>query len=750
MKKVIIAGILSLTAVTVKAQDSDRLYSQLAYKEAIKEYLDELKSNPNDGAAMYNLATAHRLNNETGEAQKWYERAVKYSGNKDAAFYYAQMLLMNGRTTQAKQWFRNYQSTVVGDEAAWLESYLELCDNVSSGKVRAKNFEVLPVVFNSKDLDFSPMYINNDLAFVSNRDERRGSKMYSDAWTDDGYTDIFVTNEASGYTVHPLSRKLNTTLHEGSGVFDEQNGVFYYTANNVQKYKQRIDDESNVRLQIYAALQVDSTWQKGEKLNFNRDAYSYCHPAVSKDGQTMIFASDQPGGYGGMDLWMVKKEGDHWSTPKNLGERVNTPGNEVFPFLESDGSLYFASNYHPGYGGLDVFKSQMGSQVWSIPENLGVPLNSSKDDFGLITKNQLQTGYLSSNRGGGDDIYAFTFKGSEWMEVSVINCLTGEPIANAEVNVKVGDQRLYQLESNERGMVQFKPINGYTSYVVTASSPEYSNSEDCPGFASVSVQQPGSVILGLQQGDPLPLANTGLNLCGTVINGECNYLLSNTEVTIIDLCEGKEYKVRSNDQGKFDFPLKKDCKYRIEIQREYFDPVVTMFETNEEMSDCYEMDVKLNSNVDLRDPANGFDGGDQILLTSGAVIELYNVYFDLDKFNIRRDAEKELNWVKNILASNPDIVVEIGAHTDARATDEYNDELSENRARSVRKWLIKNGIDASRLKFKGYGETELKNDCGNGVDCSDVEHQRNRRVEFTILQMNGEVIVSKEWEMYKR
>lgn len=731
------------------AQNSDQLYDQLAYQEAIEEYKSLLKKDPTDGQAMYNLANAHRLNNETGEAERWYAKSIEFSGNKDAVFYYAQMLLMNGKPWEAKESFIHYQNTVVGDELNWLDSYVQLCNNVATGNMTVKNYEVLPVLFNSKELDFSPMYFYDDLAFVSNRDERKGAALYSDAWTSNGYTDLFVTNASSGYKVSPLSKKLNSTLHEGSGVLDTVNTIFYYTANNVTKFRQRIDEESNVRLQLFQTTQEDGKWLKGEKLSFNQDGYSYCHPALSSDGKTMIFASDRPGGFGDMDLWMTTKSGDSWSAPKNLGERINTPGNEVFPFMESDGTLYFASNYHPGYGGLDIFKATKGAQIWSIPENLGIPLNSSKDDFGLITKDGIVSGYLSSNRTGEDDIYSFGYLGAQYVNVQVINCITNEPIPSAEVTVNTGGDNVYQLEADDNGTVQFKPLSGITDYDVLAYKSGFSNSDDCPGQATISTLDPETIIIGMHEGGPLPAASN-LNICGTVINGECNYLLPNTEVTIIDLCEGAKYTVRTDAQGNFNFPLKENCKYRVEVRRDYFDPVVTMFETKEGMTDCYEVNVKLKSNVDLRDPANGFEGGNQILLTSGAVIELYNVYFDLDKFFIRKDAEKELNWVKSILDSNPDIIVEIGAHTDSRATDEYNDELSDNRAKSVRSWMIENGVDASRLKYKGYGETQLKNECANGVDCSDMEHQRNRRVEFKILQMNGDVIISKEWEMYKR
>lgn len=732
-----------------QAQDGETLYSQLAYQEAIEKYEAKLKKDSEDTRAIYELATAYRLNNETGKAEQWYEKAVQYSGVKDVSFYYAQMLLMNGKPAKAKQWFVNYQSTLVGDEAQWVEEYVRLCSSVENGTVDIKNYEVKPVIFNSKELDFSPMYFKENLAFVSNRDGRKGARNLNDSWTSSGYTDLFIANAENGYKVSTFSKKINTSLHEGSGVYDESNKTFYFTGNNVYKWREQEDEERNIRLQLYKTLEEGDSWAKPQRLNFNNDNYSYCHPTLSKDGSKMIFASDQPGGYGGMDLWMVEKKGDSWSVPINMGDKINTPGNEVFPFMSEDEVLYFASNYHPGYGGLDVFETKSNGLGWSKPLNVGIPVNSSKDDFGLITKDGLVSGYLSSNRGGEDDIFSFKHQGVKWLDVQVINCITNKPIEAALVTVQSKDNLIYQLESDKEGRVRFEPINGITEYTVSATSVDYSTSDECPGLAAVSSLKPGSVVLGLMEGDPLP-EGTDLNLCGTVINKECNYLLPNTEVTIINLCEGTKHRVTTDQEGRFNFPLKENCKYRVEVKKQYFDPVVVSFETKGEVDDCFKLNVELKSNVDLRDPALGYEGGDQILLSSGAIIELYNVYFDLDKYTIRKDALKELNWVKSILEDNADIVVEIGAHTDARATDNYNATLSDNRANEVRRWLIKNGINPNRLKHKGYGETQLKNECADGVSCSDMQHQRNRRVEFKVLQMNGEVVVSKEWQVYKR
>ena len=736
-------------ALCTQAQNGETLYNQLAYQDAINKYETQLKKKSGDANTMYQLATAYRLNNETGEAEKWYEQTVQYSGTKEASFYYAQMLLMNGKPKKAKKWFVNYQTTLVGDEAEWVEEYVKLCNNVENGSVDIKNYEVMPVIFNSNSLDFSPIYFKEKIAFVSNREGRKGARNYNDAWTSNGYTDLFLTDLVNGSSVTTFSKKLNTPLHEGSAVYDDQNKVFYYTGNNAAKGRQREDSDNNIRLQLFSATELGDTWDKPVKLNFNNDNYSYCHPALSADGKKMIFASDQPGGYGGMDLWMVEKSGESWSAPKNLGSTINTSGNEVFPFITTQDLLYFASNYHPGYGGLDIFQSTNNGLVWTQPLNVGIPINSSKDDFGLITKDDLVSGYLSSNRGGEDDIFSFKHQGVKQLNIQIINCITKEPIESALVTVQGNDQLIYQLESDADGKVHFAPINGISEYTVSASSVDYSTSDDCPGLATISALKPGLVILGLREGDPMP-ETTNLNLCGTVINKECNFLLPNTEVTIINLCNGTKHRVTTNKDGQFDFPLQKNCKYRVEVKKQYFDPVVTMFETKEGIVDCFDLPIELKSNVDLRDPSLGFDGGNQILLTSGAVIELYNVYFDLNKFDIRRDAIKELNWIKSILEDNPDIIVEIGAHTDARATYEYNITLSENRAKAIKTWLIKNDIDASRLKFKGYGETLLKNECTDGISCSEMEHQRNRRVEFRILQMNGKMVVSKEWQQYQR
>jgi len=157
----------------------------------------------------------------------------------------------------------------------------------------------------------------------------------------------------------------------------------------------------------------------------------------------------------------------------------------------------------------------------------------------------------------------------------------------------------------------------------------------------------------------------------------------------------------------------------------------------------------MNSLIDLRDPSSGYAGADRILLQEGAVVDLYNVYFDLDKYNIRADAEPELEWVLELMNRFPDMTVEISAYTDSRATDMYNKTLSNNRARSVRQYLINRGIAAKRITYIGYGETRLKNECADDVECTELQHQRNRRVEFKVTKFDGEAIVSKEWSAYK-
>ena len=379
---------------------------------------------------------------------------------------------------------------------------------------------------------------------------------------------------------------------------------------------------------------------------YNSDNFSVGHPAISADGTKLIFSSNMPGGSGQSDLYISERINGEWQKPINLGAEINTFGNEVFPFLANDSTLFFSSDGHEGYGGLDIFESNMVNGKWTTPWNLKLPLNSPYDDFSIVFNRNLTDGFFSSNRPGGlgsDDIYVF---------------------------------RKYHRT---------------------------------PGVQVP--EKPKEVI---------PL------ISGLVKDKKTLAPLDSATVFLLNKQTGEVLVLKTNRDGYFEAPIVKGVTYIAKAMKSnYFDDCLSIIIPTDEAS------VKIKTPKDLL--------LDKYALNKTFVIE--NIYYDLDKWFIRDDAKPSLNKLVGLLNQYP-INVEIGSHTDSRASAKYNIQLSQKRADAAVKYLISKGIDAKRLTYKGYGETMLINRCADGVKCTEAEHQANRRTEFKITSINTSVVRS--------
>ncbi|HQZ26383.1 MAG TPA: OmpA family protein, partial [Flavobacterium sp.] len=390
-------------------------------------------------------------------------------------------------------------------------------------------------------------------------------------------------------------------------------------------------------VKIYKASFENDNWDKVTELPFDSDLYSVAHPTLSPDEKTLYFASDMPGTLGQSDLFKVKiNEDGSYGTPQNLGKGINTEGRETFPQITDENELYFASDGHPGLGGLDVFVTKMAADgTLGEIQNVGDGINSPKDDFAYLIDTKSRRGFVSSNRDGGqgyDDIYKF-------LETRKLVCL----------------QELYGNVTD---------LN--TSQILPDTKMSLFDSE-------------------------FKLINTA------VTDAEGNYKF--------DVECGKNYNVRA---AKPDYITKEQ---KIAIARE---------------------NGKTNLNFTLEKEVCKVAVGDDL----GKCFGIKMIYFDLDKYNIRTEAALDLEKILDVLNQNPTMKLDIRSHTDCRQTVQYNQVLSDRRAKSTIAWLVKNGIDASRLTGKGYGETQLVNDCGceptNKSNCTEEQHQMNRRSEFII------------------
>jgi outer membrane protein OmpA-like peptidoglycan-associated protein len=757
MKRYILTLTLGISIFFGNAQQAELLYDHLSLQDAIAKYEGKLDDDANDGESIYNLANAYRLNNESIKAEAWFAKAVKRSERTEAKFYYAQMLLMNGKPSKAKEWFTKYKLNVAGKEAQHIDNFITLCYLLESDQISDRYYEISKVMFNSKMMDFSPSYYGDELLFVSNRNESKGASNNLDAWTNEKYTDLYVVSPQSGYQVKPFSKRINSGLHEGSGTFTKDLNTLYFTRSNQIKGKSNNDKEKNIRLQIMKTTKGSKKWSKPTKLELNNNNYSFCHPALSSDNNTMIFASDQPGGYGGMDLYIVKKAGEDWGVPENMGEKINTSGNEVFPFIDNQDNLYFSSNFHAGFGGLDIFKANNVNGKWKKPSNVGLPMNSVKDDFGIITQDNFESGYFSSDRSGEDEIYTFKNKEKSMIGGAVVNCETGEIIPDADVVIYQGGNVFKNLKSDENGKFSFEVNRNTGELEAKASKTFFNTNEKCTGIQKFDPQD-GEVELSLGLTSQFK-ENSELQLCGEVLNGDCNRTLDGVKITVINICNGEAVQITSDRDGKFIFPLVKNCKYKIKAEKGYFKTIEQTLMTDSTMTDCFDLDLLMNSTVDLGNPVQNkkielpviykikADKELEVGADLSKIIEINPIYFDLNKSFIRADAAVELNKVVAVMNQYPSMYVELGSHTDCRASKMYNSSLSDRRAKSSAKYIAKRISNPKRIYGKGYGEERLINHCEcegtQKVSCTEEQHQVNRRTEFKIIKFEAKGVKAK-------
>ncbi len=444
--------------------------------------------------------------------------------------------------------------------------------------------------------------------------------------------------------------------NDGTPAFTKDGTTVVFARGNTGKSKDPSPD-----VDLYISKKSANTWSEPERLSISDSLAWDGSPSFSADERTLYFSSNRRGGKGGVDLYRVPIDNSgRFGRPINLGSTINTPGDELFPYVSTNGKLYFSSDGHPSIGGLDLFVASRNENE-IIVEHLGVPINSIGDDFAISFSDSTQ-GYISSNRPGGkgdDDIYFFKSTGSEdrWWTTApppVIDTLN-KKIVNYFVQVKVVDPSGNSIDS-----------------------------------VKINVRKNGQT-----------LSNEKTNKKGLI---ELIDLAENDE--LIFKCDKEDFiTVRSSFsmEGKT-IP---DALLKKEMTDTTFQVIITMDrpEIGKEISKLYEIN---------------------------------SIYYDLDKADIRPNAAEELDKIVQFLSDNPQMNLELGAHTDARASTGYNLKLSQRRAESAVKYIIRRGIATDRIKPKGYGESQLINECSDGVECPEEMHQQNRRTEFKIIKISTE------------
>ena len=541
------------------------------------------------GEVAYKLGMAHTKLNQNARAAGAFRNALRY-GYPDTLLYrhIARALHADGKYGEAIQAYNQYLMIAPGDDIAktGLRGAV-LADKMRTNPTRYKVANAK--LFNSRRSDFSPalqgdkLYLTttNENVTGANRSEVTGMKR-GDIW------EVSKDEQGKWQRPEPVKGELNTDADEGAVSFSPDGRLMYLT-----RAKRRQDADTKV--EIVTSARSDASWSEARPLDLIEDTvYNYGHPSVDPTGTYIYFTSDRPGTYGGSDIWRMRLDAKAGTLPENLGPSINTSGREMFPYALSDSIIYFSSDGHPGMGGLDIFKAQLTpSGSWKVT-NMGVPVNSSADDFGITFYPGKEAGYFSSGRGdarGYDHIYSFELPDIKITITGTVTDFEEEPIAGARIRIIGRDG------SNRRAV--------------------------------------------------------------------------------------------SRDDGTFTFDLERGVSYVMQAGAKGFLNARQEFATDTAEQDAeYGIDFMLAS------------------LTVPNVVE--NIFYDYNKATLRPESTVALDSLAQILRDNPGITVEMSSHTDRVGSDAYNNNLSENRAKSVVDYLISAGIDSARLNWKGYGKTQPK------------------------------------------
>ena len=708
----LLIGVLPSHAQKSQTRKGDFHFKAMAYPKAIPFYLKAVKKDSTYQDAVFKLADCYRLTNNRAKAEEWYAKAVKMPAVLPIQkFYYGQALMNNGKFAQAKKWMTDFVIDNNADGRG--QAFIKAIDTYQNFFIDSSNYAITKLDINTSNADFGAALYQEGIVFASSRPKTEMIER-KHAWTNQPFLDLYYSRGKENKFRAPemFAAEIQTKLNDGPVAFNKKGDELWITRNNIVGTKVHKSSDKIVKLKLFKSnSNGGNEWGKLESFEHNSDNYSCAHAALSPDGQRLYFSSDMPGSKGGMDIFMCSKQGNGWSRPVNLGDTVNTRGNELFPAVMDDGTLYYSSDGLPGLGGLDIFFTRDLGNRFTVPVNVGYPINTYDDDFNMVYDLKNKIGYLSSNRankGFDDDLYTFKKK-SLRIKGIVVRKEDGTPINEARVELKTGD-KAQAFTTMENGRFDF-PADFDLEYVLKGSATDLG---DSTVYLQTSGTYPGDPFVRIELGKKL--AEFALSIL--VIDAETKQPLPGSMIRD----DEAQKDIGSTDlAGRYTQPIVPQKDEQLLISMAGYRPKVLMLQgQNGEAPKNHEYVVELTKASDLTPFENWFK----------------IIYYDLDKYSVREDAIKILDDVAAFLIENRNVKISLSSSTDSRATAEYNEKLSHNRSKSARQYLIDKGVYSKQLaKVSWSGESVLVNDCGDGAPCSEELHQLNRRTEMMVVEV---------------
>jgi len=733
-KRIYILGLLLLffmiPAINIAQSNAlklaNDLYDNLAFSDAISKYEEVLVTDSLNAEALIKLANCYRLTNNNKKALQTYAIVVKLAEAQPIhTLFYAQELMAAGKYEEAKICMKNYSE----DERGNIFSLS--IENMKKFYRHVDNYDITKVNFNSSKNDFSPAFWNDNIVFTSSR-ERASLISYKSAWTGHNFDALYfvkLTKDGTFSKPELFNKDLQSRYNLGTASFSNEGKFMYFTQNNIINNEEVRDTNGRLNLKILQAT-LNNNGKFGDVKDFfyNNDAYNCAHPAINSDGTILFFSSDMPGGFGGMDIWVSFKKDSLWTQPENLGAEYNSAGNELFPYIFRDSILYYSSNGLEGMGGLDIYKTLLDNtgMPYGKLTNLGAPINTPMDDFGIAIMHDGKSGYYSSNFGNtnnDDDILAFKIiKPFINIKGIVADKHTNSAVPFSKITLKnESGEYLDDVISNENGEFTLTAIHD-RNYKIEGFHEDYFcgspvkvstqiNALEKEVIAKLTLEKKVNVNLNIyltDLSDDKPLNNVTIQILNKKNNESSTYSTSALGDCLINLTN-----LKLNDSLVLKITLSKDKYVTKEIEKVYFIDKTDVIYLKESIG-MIKVGVKIND-----------------------LLSINPIYFDFDKHNIRKDAAIELDKVVALMKQYPDIKIELGSHTDCRGKKDVNMKLSVKRARASANYIVSKGISRKRINYKGYGETQLINDCDcktkRPTPCSKEEHALNRRTEFIII-----------------
>ena len=733
-----------------KLKKANNYFDKLAYSFAAELYEELIGSELDSPTLKSKLATCYYLMGNTVKAENDFALMINSpEATKDDFFYYAQALKQNGKYSESDVWMAKVNQLSSNDSRGL--SYANNKTYFDKIEEEGARFEIRNLNCNSSVSDFGayPSVDGKQVYFISSR-RKPVIIQYEWPWNESQYLDVYKSdvdsiNELSNVSL--LDKNVNTRFHEGPLCFSSDGKYVYFTRSNVARGRQRKDKQGIQNLKLFrATIDQEGNWNNEEELPFNSKEYSVGHPSISNDAKELYFVSNMPGGFGGADLYKAAINSDGtFGKAENLGSAYNTEGQEMFPWFNGKGDLFFSSNGHIGLGGLDVFVMEMteGAEL----QNVGMPVNSQSDDFAFTMNKDNLTGFFSSNRAGGkgdDDIYSYTLIEPLKKQLMVVgiarDAATGQILVNANIDLlNAKGEVVGTVKSDNSGSYKFN-LDTDSDYVVAVSGVDKKQNNQrsitTKNLAAEVTVINGDVNLEKENELQLPLPiSSPLSLYCLVTETKSMLPLEGVKITVtnnetksifIDQLTSNKGDVEKEIVGK---EINEKLSYTIRLEKEGYLTKVLTFDYN--ISQTGRVNVHESLDLTLDKINVGID--------LASIIEINPIYFDFDKYDIRPDAEVELKKIVKVMNENPAMVIELGSHTDCRSSIDYNQKLSDNRAKASAAYIQKRISNPERIYGKGYGESKLKVNCPcEGTvksSCSKKEHQKNRRTEFVIVKM---------------